>query len=154
MKPKIKCNTIWKCKLHAHVVKMLKFPPLQCVFTLLLVFKFFKKVHPLISIHVKISTFRNPNELAQAKYQGIRVDSKLVKGPNSCSMSITNMGLESPRGTLYNNSLRNQAFTQGYNPLGDNKFMMVGAREITSFSWRIQRSRSKNAQFQLLRGLT
>jgi hypothetical protein len=60
-------------------------------------------------------------------------------------MSIANTGLESPLGTLYNNSLRNQAFTQGSNPLRDNKLMMVGAREITSFSRGIQRSRSKNA---------
>lgn len=73
------------------------------------------------------------------------MDSKPVKGPNSRSMSIANTGLESPRGTLYKNSLRNQAFTQGSNPLGDNKFVMVGAREITSSSGRIQRSRSKNA---------
>jgi hypothetical protein len=78
----------------------------------------------------------------------------LFLGPNSCSMSIANTGLESSRGTLYKNSLRNQAFTQGSNPLGDNKFVMVGAREITFFSGRIQRSRSKNAQiikWQLLR---
>jgi hypothetical protein len=52
-------------------------------------------------------------------------------------MSIANMGLESPRGTLYKNSLRNQAFMQGFNPLRDYKFMMVGAREIISFSRRI-----------------
>ncbi len=37
---------------------------------------------------------------------------------DSRSMSIANTGLESPRGTLYKNSLRNQAFTQGSNPLG------------------------------------
>jgi hypothetical protein len=60
-------------------------------------------------------------------------------------MSIANTGLESPRGTLYKNSLTNQAITYGSNPLGDNKFMMVGAKEITSFSRRIQRSHNKNA---------
>jgi hypothetical protein len=73
------------------------------------------------------------------------MDNKLVKGPNLRSMSIANTGLESPCDILYKNRLRNQAFTQGFNPLGDNKFMMVGAREITSFLGRIQRSRSKNA---------
>jgi hypothetical protein len=53
------------------------------------------------------------------------------------SMSIANTKLESSHGTLYKNSLRNQAFMQGSNPLGDNKFVMVGAREITSFLGRI-----------------
>jgi len=44
---------------------MLKFPPFVMCFHLIVGFKFLKKkVHPLISIHVKISTFRNPNELA------------------------------------------------------------------------------------------
>jgi hypothetical protein len=57
------------------------------------------------------------------------MDSKPTKGPNSCLMSIANMRLEFPHGPLYNSSLRNQAFTQGSNPLGDNKFVMVGARE-------------------------
>jgi hypothetical protein len=60
-------------------------------------------------------------------------------------MSIANMGFESPHGILYKNSIRNHAFKQGSNLLGENKFMMVGTREITSFSGRIQRSRSKNA---------
>jgi len=75
------------------------------------------------------------------------VDSKPVKGPNLCSMSIANTGLESPHGTLYKNSLKNQAFMQRSKPLGINKFVMVGAREITSFSGRIQRSCNKNTEF-------
>jgi hypothetical protein len=62
-------------------------------------------------------------------------------------MSIANTGFEFPCGILYKISSRNQAFTQGSNPLGDKKFVMVGVREITSFSRRIQRSCNKNAYF-------
>ncbi len=68
-----------------------------------------------------------------------------MKGLNSHSMSIASTGFESSCGTLYKNSLKNQAFTQGSNLLGDKKFMMVGVRELTSFSRKIQRSHSKNA---------
>lgn len=83
-----------------------------------------------------------PGRMSEAEYQGIRVDSKPAKRPNSRSISIANTGLESPRGTLYRNSPRNQAFTQGSNPL---KSVMVEAGELTPSTGRIQRSRSKNA---------
>ncbi len=86
-----------------------------------------------------------PGRMSQAEYQGIRVDSKPAKRLNSRSILIANTGLESPRGILYRNSLKNQAFTQASNPLGDNKSVMMKAGEITPSPGRIQRSRSKNA---------
>ena len=76
-----------------------------------------------------------PGHISQAEYQGIRMDSKPAKRLNSRSISIANTGLESPRGILYRSSLKNQAFTQASNPLGDNKSVMMKATEITTSSY-------------------